>query len=82
MSETAIPCLPCISLPETLDFYRALGFESDFGTIEAGKIANIVVAKGDPLEIRTELTHVFIKGQSVGLDTRQVELYKKYSSRP
>jgi catechol 2,3-dioxygenase-like lactoylglutathione lyase family enzyme len=25
--ETAIPCLPCASLPEALDFYRALGFE-------------------------------------------------------
>ena len=27
MSETAIPCLPCVSLTEMLDFYRALGFE-------------------------------------------------------
>lgn len=25
--ETAIPCLPCASLPETLEFYEALGFE-------------------------------------------------------
>lgn len=25
--EMAIPCLPCVSLTETLDFYRALGFE-------------------------------------------------------
>lgn len=25
--ETAIPCLPCISLTETLDFYQAIGFE-------------------------------------------------------
>lgn len=25
--EVAIPCLPCVSLTETLDFYRALGFE-------------------------------------------------------
>lgn len=25
--ETAIPCLPCVSLAETLDFYQALGFE-------------------------------------------------------
>jgi hypothetical protein len=41
-----------------------------------------VIAKGDPLEIRTELTHVFINGKSVGLDTRQVELYKKYAARP
>lgn len=25
--ETAIPCLPCVSMTEALDFYRALGFE-------------------------------------------------------
>jgi catechol 2,3-dioxygenase-like lactoylglutathione lyase family enzyme len=24
---TTIPCLPCVSMAETLDFYRALGFE-------------------------------------------------------
>ncbi len=66
----------------TIDAAEILGVADRVGSLAPGKAANLVVAKGDPLEIRTELTHVFIKGESVGLDTRQVELYKKYSSRP
>jgi imidazolonepropionase-like amidohydrolase len=59
-----------------------LGVADRVGSLEPGKAANLVIARGDPLEIRTEITHVFINGRSVGLDTRQVELYKKYSARP
>jgi len=29
-TETTIPLLPCVSLDETLDFYRALGFEMTY----------------------------------------------------
>ncbi len=66
----------------TISAAEILGVADRVGSIEAGKTANLVVAKGDPLEIRTEVTHVFINGKSVGLDTRQVELYKKYAARP
>ena len=66
----------------TIDAADILGVADAVGSIEPGKMANLVVSKGDPLEIRTELTHVFVNGKSVGLDTRQVELYKKYSARP
>jgi imidazolonepropionase-like amidohydrolase len=66
----------------TIDAAEILGVADRVGSIEPGKAANLVVAKGDPLEIRTELTHVFINGRDVGLDTRQVELYKKYAARP
>jgi imidazolonepropionase-like amidohydrolase len=66
----------------TIDAAEILGVADRVGSLEPGKLANLVVAKGDPLEIRTELTHVFINGKSVGLDTRQVELYKKYAARP
>ena len=66
----------------TIDAAEILGVADKIGSIEPGKAANLVVAKGDPLEIRTEITHVFINGKSVGLDTRQVELYKKYAARP
>jgi imidazolonepropionase-like amidohydrolase len=66
----------------TIDAAEILGVADRVGSLEAGKAANLVVARGDPLEIRTELLHVFINGKSVGLDTRQAELYKKYSSRP
>jgi imidazolonepropionase-like amidohydrolase len=66
----------------TIDAAEILGVADRVGSLEPGKAANLVVAKGDPLEIRTELTHVFVNGRSVGLDTRQVELYRKYSARP
>lgn len=66
----------------TINAAEILGVADRVGSIEPGKAANLVIAKGDPLEIRTEITHVFINGRSVGLDTRQVELYKKYAARP
>jgi imidazolonepropionase-like amidohydrolase len=66
----------------TINAAEILGVADRVGSIEAGKAANLVIAKGDPLEIRTEIMHVFINGKNVGLDTRQVELYKKYAARP
>jgi imidazolonepropionase-like amidohydrolase len=66
----------------TMNAAEILGVADRVGSLEPGKAANLVIARGDPLEIRTEITHVFINGRSVGLDTRQVELYKKYSARP
>ena len=38
--------------------------------------------KGDPLEVRTPLTHVLVAGRDVGLDTKQLALYERYSKRP
>jgi imidazolonepropionase-like amidohydrolase len=66
----------------TINAAEILGVADKVGSIEPGKIANLLVSKGDPLEIRTEITHVFVNGKNVGLDTRQVELYKKYAARP
>lgn len=66
----------------TIDAAEILGVADTVGSIEPGKAANLVVARGDPLEIRTEITHVFVNGKSAGLDTRQVELFKKYAARP
>jgi len=40
------------------------------------------VAKGDPLEIRTPITHVVIAGKEVSPDNHQLELYERYSKRP
>jgi imidazolonepropionase-like amidohydrolase len=52
------------------------------GSIEPGKDANLFIAKGDPLEIRTEITHVIISGREVGLDNKHDALYRKYIARP
>jgi len=37
--------------------------------------------KGDPLEIRSEVTHVIINGRDVGLDNKQLSLYQRYSRK-
>ena len=61
---------------------RLFGLDEDFGTIEEGKVANLMVVNGDPLEIRTEVRHVFVNGVPVPLDNRHLRLYEKYRSRP
>ena len=66
----------------TLAPAQILGLDALVGSIEPGKVANLVVSRGDPLEIRSEITHVFIKGVPVPLTTRHTELYEKYKNRP
>jgi len=65
----------------TLDAARILGVDSQVGSVDAGKIANLVVVTGDPLEVRSQIRHVIIAGRDVPLDNSQVELFKKYMAR-
>lgn len=65
----------------TLDAARILGVDSQIGSIEPGKLANLVVEKGDALEIRSQIEHVIIAGRDLPLDTKQTELFKKYTAR-
>ena len=66
----------------TIDAAEILGVGDVLGSIEPGKIANLVVSKGDPLEVRTVFTHVLVAGHDVGLDSKQIALYERYSKRP
>ena len=66
----------------TLAPAQILGLDALVGSIEPGKLANLVVSRGDPLEIRSTITHVFIKGVPVSLETRHTQLYEKYRNRP
>ncbi len=66
----------------TINVAEIFGVADRVGSIEPGRIANLVVSKGDPLEIRTPITHVLIAGKTMPPDTRQVELYERYSKRP
>ena len=59
-----------------------LGLDDRIGTIEVGKLGNVIVTDGDPLEIQTHVTDLFILGRGVSLDNKHKSLYDKYSSRP
>lgn len=58
------------------------GVADQVGTLETGKIANIIVTNGDPLELSTEVKFLFIRGQRTSLDNRHQRLYEKYLNRP
>ncbi len=65
----------------TLDAARIFGADSALGTIEAGKLANLVVVNGDPLEIRSRIQHVVIAGRDVPLESKHTELFQRYMGR-
>jgi imidazolonepropionase-like amidohydrolase len=58
------------------------GVADQVGTLETGKVANVIVTNGDPLEITTEVKYLFIKGQRTSLENRHQRLYEKYLNRP
>lgn len=57
------------------------GVSDVMGSLEPGKLANFFMANGDPLEIRTAVTHVFINGRDLGVSDRHRELYEKWMAR-
>ncbi|MND03080.1 hypothetical protein D3C83_227300 [compost metagenome] len=54
----------------------------EVGSLEIGKRADLFISKGDPLEVRTAITHVFINGRSVGVDNIHKQFYEKHAARP
>ncbi len=59
-----------------------LGVADRIGSIEKGKIADLVVTNGDLLEIQTQIKNLFIAGRNVSLETRHTRLYQQYLARP
>lgn len=61
---------------------KILGIDKDYGTLAIGKSATLFISKGDALDMRTNLlTHAFIDGRTVSLETHQTELWKRYMKK-
>ncbi len=59
-----------------------LGIADQFGTLEASKSATLFVSEGDALDMKTnKVTHAFIEGRSISLESRQDELYERYKEK-
>jgi imidazolonepropionase-like amidohydrolase len=61
---------------------QILGVADKLGSLEPGKIADVIVTNGDPLEITTTVEQVYIAGKAVSMETRQTRLFHKYDERP
>jgi len=66
----------------TLTPAETFGVADRYGSLDAGKVANVVVWSGDPFEIATGVEHVFIRGREVPLTSRQTELLQRYRKLP
>jgi imidazolonepropionase-like amidohydrolase len=58
------------------------GVADRIGSLEVGKVANVIVTDGDPLEIVTHVKRLFIGGEDIPLETYQTLLYEKFLKRP
>lgn len=65
----------------TLNPARIMNAADRLGSIEAGKMANLVVTDGDLLEIRTHIRYLFIDGRPVVLSSRHTELNDAFKNR-
>ena len=63
----------------TLNAAEIWGVGDRLGSLDAGKSANVVVASGDPLDVRTDVKKVFIEGREVPMTSRQTRLRDEYS---
>src|SRR5687768_11167867 len=60
---------------------QAMGVQDKLGSIEVGKMANIVVTDGDLLEAKSKTRYLFIDGRQVPLTSKHEDLYDLFRSR-
>ncbi len=61
---------------------KIMGIDKQVGTLEKGKMATLVVCKGDILDMRSNgIEQAFIRGRKTDLDDRHKRQYRKYSDK-
>jgi imidazolonepropionase-like amidohydrolase len=60
---------------------QILGVSDRLGSLEVGKMANVVVTDGDMLDPRTNIKHVFIAGRLIPLTSRHTDLFDSFKDR-
>lgn len=65
----------------TRDAAAILGVGNQLGSLTEGKMANVIVTDGDPLEQTTNVRYLFIGGKPVPLTSHYTDLWAKYTAR-
>jgi imidazolonepropionase-like amidohydrolase len=63
----------------TLNAAEVWGVADQLGSLDVGKTANVVMANGDPLDVKTDVKQVFIQGRAIPMTDRQTQLRDEYS---
>jgi len=75
--------LPKDEALKSITLYPAqiMGVADRIGSLEKGKDATLIVTDGDPLEITTQVSGLFIQGRRIDLTNKHRQLYEKYQQR-
>jgi imidazolonepropionase-like amidohydrolase len=57
------------------------GVADKLGSVEVGKLANLILCDGDPFEHKTVIKQVFIEGWKIPMDSRHTQLYDEFLER-
>lgn len=66
----------------TLDAARLLGVDDRLGSIEEGKMANLLITTGNPVEYTSQVETMFIRGELIPWDDKFNRLKDRYRARP
>lgn len=61
---------------------RVFGIADRYGSLEPGKVANIVIWSGDPFEFSTRAEQVYVRGREISTPNRQELLQQRYRTLP
>ena len=65
----------------TINSAEILGAADQVGSIEKGKLADLILTDGDPMEAKTNIKHMFIAGREVNLQSRHTKEYERCTER-
>ncbi|MAN85354.1 MAG: amidohydrolase [Algoriphagus sp.] len=65
----------------TINPAEIFGLADQLGSVEVGKVANLIVSTEDPFETRAQIMHVFINGYRIPLSNRHIRLYQEFLER-
>jgi imidazolonepropionase-like amidohydrolase len=66
----------------TINAAEIWGVADRYGSLERGKVANLILTTGDPLDARTQIRRVMIRGQLLPFTDRHTRLYEQFQARP
>jgi imidazolonepropionase-like amidohydrolase len=66
----------------TINPAKIFGIDDRVGSIKVGKDADILICTGDPLDLRSEVKHLFIDGKDIDLSNWWESLYDTWKVRP
>ncbi len=66
----------------TIDAAKILGVDDEIGSLEVGKVADVIITTGNPMQAGTRTVGTFLAGRPVELSSLHERSYERFTARP